>query len=107
MTFADFMEWVRANLKEENKIDNLGGRAQFYAEYELQSNSIKIRNSKGSIGRIDKNDLRRIFNRYVEAPQSMKHKAKYYNNPIWCETPNMIFAPYIPAIVRCCIEKNE
>jgi len=105
MSFKAFFQWARNDLIESRTFQALGERAQFQAQYKQDSNEMEITNSKGNVGHLRKMHLERIFERYFALPHAQRHKAKYYEDPEWAETPNRVFAPAVPAIIRYWIER--
>jgi hypothetical protein len=103
--FEKFIKWAMGMSIDWVEFPTLGRRSQFLAQYNLQKNSIKIKNSKNKECEIKKTDLWRIFERYFNAPLEKRHRASYYTDPKWPDTPNRIFAPYIPAVIRHWTEK--
>ncbi len=100
MTFENLLEWLKTNLNEPVRFDTLGKKSQFTATFHESTSSLEIKNSKGNVGLLDKESLRKIFQRHSDAPPNKRDMTGYWTPPKWPDTPNMIFAPYVPAIIR-------
>lgn len=100
MTFEQFIKWAENRMTNWKGFQTLGGRSRFLAKYKKQQNSITVRNSRNREYDINTEALRRIFERYINAPAEMRDRAVYYTDPRWPETPNRVSAPYIPAVIR-------
>ena len=100
MSFKVFFQWARNNLVEPRTFQSLGKRSQFQVRYNQDSNEMEITNSKGNVWHFRTTHLQRIFERYFALPHAQRHRAVYYTDPEWVETPNRIFAPAVPAIIR-------
>lgn len=100
MVFTEFIKWAKDTIPNWKEFQTLGSQSRFFAKYNYQENSIRIRNSRGNEHEINEDDLQRIFERYVNATAQTRNKASHYTDPMWPETPNRVFAPCIPAIIK-------
>ncbi len=130
MDFEEFIKWLSVSLIEFKSFKTLGGGKYFNAKYDQQNGSITIRNSRFKL-RLQKNPefkgyklkhdaIKKIFERFNNAPESEKYMPRYYelpplkekyikgeyNREYWPEAPDKIATPAIPAIIRYWI-KNE
>jgi hypothetical protein len=106
MTFEDFLKYLKSNLMTPVKFDTLAGRSYFHAIFHAATSSLEIKNKSGSVGILDKNSLNSIYQRYSNAPLNRKNMTSYYAIDNWPNSPNKIFAPYVPAIIKSCLEEN-
>ncbi len=44
--------------------------------------------------------LQDIFDRFFKLPDGERYKGKSYTDPIWKETANRVFSPYVGAIIK-------
>ena len=100
MNFENFLEWLRINCIEPRKTKTLAEQSSFKAIIGNDGRSLTIEfGSEGRSGDLSENDLHFIWKRYRDLGGS-KHMTSEYNNPKWPETPSLILAPYVPALIR-------
>ena len=100
MSFEEFIEWAEGAVIDWQELPTLGRRSRFHTKYDLQRRSMIVGNSQGQEYALSREALSKIFERYITAPGEQIHRANYYTDPIWPETPHRIAAPYIPALLR-------
>jgi hypothetical protein len=106
MGFMEFQSWLSDSLRSERKFQTLKGRSYFYARYDSQNSVLAIKLSTGYQGKLRDDQIAKIFQRYETGSQSERNMTSFFNNPWWPETPNLILAPYVPAIIRAWIEEK-
>lgn len=115
MDFDGFIKWLSESLKDFKQFPTLGGRSHFYAQYNQQERflTIKIGPRKRTY-KLKFNDIRKIFERWNNAPTSELYRSSYYQLPplkkeykegkysveYWPEAPDKIATPSIPAIIK-------
>ncbi len=78
----------------------LGGQSQVIFSLASDGDGISITNSSNNSYTFSGEECRLIINRYEELPSALKLVSSQYNPPIWVESPNLVFAPYLPALIR-------
>ena len=105
MNCERFLKWIKRALTSWKIFKTLGGKALFRARYD-DSSGLIIMNSRKKQYIVSDQDMKEIFDRYRNSPGEMKHRAIYYTDPKWPETPNRISSPYLPAVIRFWIEEQ-
>jgi hypothetical protein len=100
MSFEEFIKWAESAIIVGQELPTLGRRSRFHIKYDLQRGSMIVKNSQGKEYVLDREALSKIYERNISAPGEQIHRANYYTDPIWPETPHRIAAPYIAALLR-------
>ncbi|MDW3192652.1 MAG: hypothetical protein R8G66_09805 [Cytophagales bacterium] len=86
----------------EVQVPTLGNRSSFAIW--IENGLIMMRNSRGSIGKIDKVHWEAVMQRISAVPENEREMTSRYvlgTYPYnWNQPPNKIFSPAVPAIVR-------
>ncbi len=100
MNFENFIAWLQMNCQEPRTTITLGGQSSFKSTIGNDGRSLTIEfGSRGKSGNLSENELVSIWERYWNLG-GMRHRTSEYNDPIWPETPDLILAPYVPALIR-------
>ena len=100
MNFKDFYRWLIDKCEKPRKTTTLGGTSSFRATISNDGSFLTIEfGGQGNSGSLSQGELDSIWSRYWKLG-GRKHKVCEYNQPIWIETPSMILAPYVPALIR-------
>jgi hypothetical protein len=100
MSFEEFIKWAEGAIIDWQELPTLGRRSRFQTKYDSQRGSMIVINSRGKEYVLSRGALSKIFERYITAPGEQIHRANYYTDPIWPETPHRIAAAYISALLR-------
>jgi len=106
MGFMEFQLWLTGSLREERIFQTLKGLSYFNARYDSQNGILVIIRSTGKQGQLRDNQIAEIFDRYETGSKTDRNMTSFYNHPRWPETPSLILAPYVPAIIRAWIEEK-
>lgn len=103
--FEEFRQWILQNLQDEQEFQTLGRKSHFYARYDQQNAHINLRLRTGSRSQLRENQIQIIFERWETGTAAERYRTSFYTDPWWPNTPNRIFAPTIPAIIRYWIQQ--
>lgn len=107
MPFEEFRQWLSQNLLNEKRFHTLGERSFFDARYDQQDALIRFRLKTGNQGQLRTDQIQEIFERWEGSTSLERYKTSFYTDPKWPNTPNRIFAPTIPAIIRFWMHPSE
>jgi hypothetical protein len=106
VTFEELIQWCLQNLQKERQFQTLGKWSHFYARYEQENEVIILRLSTGSQYRLRKDQVRRIFDRWLNGNSDEKYTTSFYTDPRWPNTPNRKSSPAIPAIIKFWVQQQ-
>ncbi len=115
MTFEGFISWAEQEIKDWREFETLGevklkreGKALrrkcFIAKYNAQQ-EVMLWKKPWHDGKdikpkkLNKEKVRKIFERFMEASPAEKITSSYFNKRKWPEVPNIYVTPAIAAII--------
>jgi hypothetical protein len=99
-TFPEFLEWLIRKLATPQKFRRK--LKSFSAVF--CCNRLIFANSKGNIGILNIDNLRKIFQRWGNLSGVERWIPSQYNAPKWPKSPDKVYAPLVPPVIRKFLE---
>lgn len=98
----EFIKWLGENLGDWGVCITQVHRKRNKYKYDKTSGELLVVNENGSKYTIKKDKLRKIAQRYINAPSEKRNKIGYYQSPTWKEPGlNLKADPYVVHVLRC------
>lgn len=95
--FSEFLKWLIKHLGRKRCFPTLGERSCFSATF--ASSELVLINSRKNKRTFGLVDLEEIFNRFKKLTGENQRKGCQYNHPSWPQSPDRVFAPYVPRLI--------